>query len=548
MSTQPQKPSSSLGPSSSTKEANLSDHATLKYRSDGPAKDVTVRLQYLKDLPMYKTIKPLQITPNFQDTEGKTNAVLEAGPEETIRDIRRIDQPFDLDKNGFKFVRASTSFANWSSQPAIAEHYLQEMETLLHQEVEEVDEVLFYDARIRQSGDEGLRVEGLSFNPFAKQVHRDNTDVSCVEKIRNLTDLKADFLLRGRSRIINIWRPIKHPVYDCSLAVADGSNLHADDVIECDRHLAKTGTYHDTMGVVTYRPGFHWYYCSEMEPDGVLLFKNYDSSTAAQARYCLHTAFDLPPEMIPKNAPTRESIEVRALVFTYPAGQRGPSIVASLSSHPLARTLAKGELRRLDHERSITDRTRTDIDEAGEVKDAMLLLRKQEIKRLERLCEEQEQLTQRARQERDNAYAHTEKLQRQMSIQTDRIESLEAELKLVQHKLNQSSSELRFQLDQAQRDLVDARRVSLEQHLERERLLEFVRGQEGQIQRWKEEAMGRGNEAVSNCWQASVDEAVKREREKDGWLIKNLQEEISRLQSKDSSLMASPRNVEANTE
>ncbi|KAI7159578.1 hypothetical protein KC349_g4052 [Hortaea werneckii] len=462
--------------------------------------------------------------------------------------MRSIDQPFDLDNNGFKFVKASTSFTNWSSQPAIAEHYLQEMETLLHQEVEEVDEVLFYDARIRQSGDEGLRVEGLSFNPFAKQVHRDNTDVSCVEKIRNLTDLKADFLLRGRSRIINVWRPIKHPVYDCSLAVADGGNLRADDVIECDRHLARTGTYHDTMGVVKYRPGFHWYYCSEMEPDDVLLFKNYDSSTTAQARYCLHTAFDLPPEMIPEIAPTRESIEVRALVFTYPAGQRRPSTVASLSSHPLARTLANGELRRLDDEHSITDRTRTDIDEAGEVKDAMLLLRKQEIRRLEQLCEEQEQLTQRAKQERDNAYTHTEKLQRQMSIQTGRIESLEAEIKLVQHQLSQSSSELHFQLNQAQRDLIDARRESLEQHLERERLLEFVRGQEGQIQRWRDEAMGRGNEAVSKCWQASVDEAVKREREKDGWLIKNLQEEISRLQSKDSTLMASPGDIEANTE
>ncbi|RMY75646.1 hypothetical protein D0862_13900 [Hortaea werneckii] len=488
-----------------------------------------------KDLPMYKTIKPLQITPNFQDTEGKTNVVLEAGPEETIRDVRGIDPPFDLDKNGFKFVKASTSFTNWSSQPEIAEHYLQETETLLHKEVNEVDEILFYDARIRQSGDEGLRVEGLSFNPFAKQVHRDNTDISCVEKIRNLTDLKADFLLRGRSRIINIWRPIKHPVYDCSLAVADGSNLHADDVIECDRHLAKTGTYHDTMGVVKYRPGFDWYYCSEMEPHDVLLFKNYDSSSAVQARYCLHTAFDLHPEMMPTNAPARESIEVRALVFTYPAGQRRPSTVVSLSSHPLARTLAKGELKRLDDEHSITDRTRTDIDEAGEVKDAMLLLRKQEIKRLEQLCEEQEQLGQRAKQDRDNANAHAQRLQRQIGIQTGRIESLEAELKLVRQQLSQSSSELRLQLSQAERDLFDARRESLGQHLERERLLEFVRGQEGQIQRWRDEAMGRGHEAVSKCWQASVDEAVKREREKDGWLIKNLQDEISRLQSKDST-------------
>ncbi|KAI7193053.1 hypothetical protein KC363_g3016 [Hortaea werneckii] len=269
------------------------------------------------------------------------------------------------------------------------------------------------------------------------------------------------------------------------------------------------------MGVVKYRPGFSWYYRSEMEPDDVLLFKNYDSSSAVPAGYCLHTAFDLPSEMIPTKAPTRESIEVRALVFTYPAGQRRPSTVASLSSHPLARTLARGELRRLDDEHSITDRIRTDIDEAGEVKDAVLLLRKQEIKRLEQVCEEQGQLVQRAKLDRNNAYAHTEKLQRQMGIQNGRIQSLEAELKLVRHQLSQSSFELRSQLSQTQRDLIDARRESLEHHLERERLLEFVRGQEGEIGRWRAETMGRGHEAVSKCSQASVNKVVAREREKD---------------------------------
>ncbi|KAI7477958.1 hypothetical protein KC357_g4428 [Hortaea werneckii] len=545
MPVQPPELSSNQDASPWIHEGNANDHATLECISDGARRDVTVSLQYLKDLPLYKTAKPLQITPNFQDTEGRTNVVLEAGPEETIRDIRSIDRPFDLDKNGFKFVKAGTSFTNWSSQPDIAKNYLQEMETLLHREMEEVDEVLFYDARIRQSGDEGLRVEGLSFNPFAKQVHRDNTDISCMEKIRNLTDLKADFLLRGRSRIINIWRPIKHPVYDCSLAVADGSSLRADDVIECDRHLAKTGAYPDAMGVVKYRPGFEWYYRSEMEPDDVLLFKNYDSSSAVPARYCLHTAFDLPAEMIPTNAPTRESIEVRALVFTYPAGQRRPSTVASLSSHPLARTLARGELKRLDDEHSITDRIRTDIDEAGEVKDAVLLLRKQEIKRLEQLCEEQGQLVQRIKLDRDNAYAHTEKLQRQMDIQTSRIQSLEAELKLVRHQPSQSSFELRSQLSQTQRDLIDARRESLQHHLERERALEFVRGQEGEVSRWRGETMGREHEAVSKCSQASVDKTVARERK---WLIKNFQEEISQLQSKDPTLTSAANNGEADSE
>ena len=70
------------------------------------------------------------------------------------------------------------------------------------------------------------------------------------------------------------------------------------------------------MGVIQYRPGFDWYYMSEQAEEDVLLFKNYDSATDVGARHCLHTAFDLPPETVPAGAPTRESIEVRALIFT----------------------------------------------------------------------------------------------------------------------------------------------------------------------------------------------------------------------------------------
>ncbi|EMC94666.1 hypothetical protein BAUCODRAFT_42205, partial [Baudoinia panamericana UAMH 10762] len=237
----------------------------------------------------------------------------------TIRDVRGVsDAPlgnFSLDDNGFRYVKAPTTFKAWSSQPRIAQEYLPELEALLKREVDGCDEILFYDARIRQEADEGLRVKGLSYNPFARQVHTDNTERSVLDKIRNMTDMKADYLLSGRARIINIWRPIKHPVYDCGLAIADGGKLRDDDVLECDRHRADTGQYWDTMGVIKYRDGYDWYYCSEQAEEDVLLFKNYDSDTSVKARICLHTAFDLPPETVPPDAPTRESIEVRALIF-----------------------------------------------------------------------------------------------------------------------------------------------------------------------------------------------------------------------------------------
>jgi hypothetical protein len=119
----------------------------------------------------------------------------------------------------------------------------------------------------------------------------------------------------------SIWRPINHTVHDCALAVCDSESLVAGDIIECDRIHLKDGTYHDTMGVIKYRPGFEWYYMSEQTPEEVIMFTQYDSDVLKSRRpmpgCSVHTAFDVPGPM-PAGALPRESVEVRAFVFTHP--------------------------------------------------------------------------------------------------------------------------------------------------------------------------------------------------------------------------------------
>ena len=66
-------------------------------------------------------------------------------------------------------------------------------------------------------------------------------------------------------------------------------------------------------GTVTFDPEHRWYYVPEMTADEVLLLKCYDSKTDGRARFASHTAFTDPTT--PPNAPPRESIELRALVF-----------------------------------------------------------------------------------------------------------------------------------------------------------------------------------------------------------------------------------------
>lgn len=514
------------------------------------SKDIQVRLQYLADDPLYDHVKPLQVTPNYADKERRTNVKLEEGPVETLHDVRDRIEDFTLDGNGFQYVHAPTQFTEWTSQPKIGQLYLKELQDLLQREVDGCDEVLFYDARIRQAGDEGVRVEGLSYNPFARQVHVDNTDTSCVTKIRNLTDMKADFLLRGRCRIINIWRPIKHPVYDCGLALSDGASLQPGDVIECDRYNRNTKQLWDTMGVIKYRPGYQWYYMSQHHQDDVILFKNYDSDKSVPAPVCLHTAFDLPLSEIPADAPTRESIEVRALVFTHPTDERRLSegmlhVRNAPMQQPLATLLEQGQLKHIDDDDySTVDRMRRDIDEAKEVKDAELLLRKRKIRDLERTVEA-------LVVERDMLRESLTSAEQYLDVQTNEIEALKSHQNIFQHQLSQDELSVRKEIQDLSAQLTDLRAQEVYRPRdERDGQREVTRlyGRDGEktlltqqiaaykqeVAKWKAQAEGQAEVA----WNIHCDTATNG-RKIDETVIRTLRQENERLRKENTRLKTS---------
>ena len=61
-----------------------------------------------------------------------------------------------------------------------------------------------------------------------------------------------------------------------------------------------------------YNPNHKWYFLSDQRPDEVILIKCYDSDEKV-ARLTPHTAFE--DNGSPSEAPKRQSIEVRVLVF-----------------------------------------------------------------------------------------------------------------------------------------------------------------------------------------------------------------------------------------
>ena len=146
---------------------------------------------------------------------------------------------------------------------------------------------------------------------YAQQefVHVDQTPKAGVARVQYHLPKDADRLLKSRVRIINVWRPIHHPVAHKPLAVSDWRYLDENDLVSVRFiYPHREGSTYS----VRYNPNHRWYYPSNQTPDEVTLIKCYDSEED-RARLTPHSAFL--DTTAPKDAPHRESIEVRALVF-----------------------------------------------------------------------------------------------------------------------------------------------------------------------------------------------------------------------------------------
>ena len=161
--------------------------------------------------------------------------------------------------------------------------------------------VIVFDHTVR--GPNGAREPVL-------RVHNDYTVRSAGQRVRDLLPDEAESLLAHRFAIVNVWRPIRRPAIASPLALCDATSFTDDDLVATDL------VYHDRRGEISsvrFSPAHRWVYFPAMQPDEVLLIKCHDSATDGRARLSFHTAFEDPTT--PVDAPARESIELRTLVF-----------------------------------------------------------------------------------------------------------------------------------------------------------------------------------------------------------------------------------------
>jgi hypothetical protein len=171
--------------------------------------------------------------------------------------------------------------------------------------------VVAFDHIVRNAAMAAL--EGSCVKIPAKRVHNDYTAWSSPMRVRQLMGDEAEELLKHRYAIINLWRPIRGPVLESPLTLCDAESLSEEDLVASDlKYPDRTGETYS----ITYNPQQRYYYFPRMQADEPVLIRCFDSAREGAARFSAHTGFDDPTS--PPDAPPRESIEVRTLVFFPP--------------------------------------------------------------------------------------------------------------------------------------------------------------------------------------------------------------------------------------
>lgn len=239
--------------------------------------------------------KPTDGTPqrNFGET------VIEV----TMKDIRDHESDYYLDKDAFQAVKGIPSEEkDFTDDEHIQSTYYPEVEKLLLENVPGAHKVTLFDHTVRRSNPDAPRAP-------VTRVHVDQTGRSTEWRVKLHNPEEADELLKGRYRIINVWRPLNGPVQASPLGFASAESVRDEDLVPVEhRYPHRTGE----TAAVQHHPDQQFYYWSGMQNDERLFLKCFDSQEGVGQRVP-HTAFIDP--RTPEGARGRESIEVRALVY-----------------------------------------------------------------------------------------------------------------------------------------------------------------------------------------------------------------------------------------
>lgn len=224
-----------------------------------------------------------------------------------IADARPLAPQLSLDRQGFRLAHHETAVRNFLDDAEVTSIYYPEIARLA-QASTGAARVWVFDHTLRASAAAG---DGFgAVRTPVRVAHCDYTVASGPQRVRDLlAPDEAAHVLRHRFAIVNVWLPLKGPVQEAPLAVADARTVALHELVGTEMK------YPDRAGetyAIAFSPAHRWYYVPLMRADEAILMKTYDSANDGRARFAPHSAFDDPAT--PPDAPRRESIETRMLL------------------------------------------------------------------------------------------------------------------------------------------------------------------------------------------------------------------------------------------
>lgn len=299
---------------------------------------------------LFKYIDPASYDPNATEpfkkpwtkVDGGGNSYRLKDYSRPVHDLTGHEQEFTTDNSGFAVYNAPAKEISFTDDRKVSEGYYDEVKALVRQKLPGVKKVVIFDHTIR-------RREKSSPRQPVQLVHIDQTPRAAEVRVRrHAPENEVDDLLKGRYQIINVWRPIENPASDSPLAVIDGRSMDPSDFVKADllypKNASETGDVladpsslastdgYEVAGeqyVIAPSEKHQFHYFKDMTPDMAMFIKCFDSESELMtgkpgiAHGSGHTAFIDP--QTPKDAPGRQSIEVRCLVFYEQPGKVDPA-------------------------------------------------------------------------------------------------------------------------------------------------------------------------------------------------------------------------------
>lgn len=231
---------------------------------------------------------------NFGDEDVEVN----------LQDVRGHEKEFHLDKHAFATLQgiSSSPKIDWHDDESVKSVYYPEVEKLLLENVPgSPNRIILFDHTIRRALPNAHRAP-------VTRAHIDQTAKSAAQRVNFHSPEDAEKLLKGRYRIINVWRPLNGAVETHPLAFAEANSVPDTDMVGVEHK------YPDRSGetaAIRYNPNHKWHYWSGIDNDERIFLQCFDSNSPSTR--VPHSAF-VDPRTTP-DSKHRESIEVRALVF-----------------------------------------------------------------------------------------------------------------------------------------------------------------------------------------------------------------------------------------